>query len=187
MTKSSSLSNKNDYTKEPENHLDPVEYKWFAIYTNYKREKTVKKDLDAKGIINFLPIQTVIRHYASKKKKVDLPLISCYLFVKITKGEYVPVLETDNVIKFVRFAKNLISIPEEEINTLKKIIGEGIPVEASKLEMTQGDAVEITGGNLTGLKGTLVGEHGEKELIVELETMGYSLRMQVDATLLKKV
>ena len=78
---SNNHSNHNDYTKEPENHLNVNEAKWFAIYTNYKREKTVKKDLDAKGITAFLPIQKVIRNYASKRKTVELPLISCYLLV----------------------------------------------------------------------------------------------------------
>lgn len=184
---SNSYSNHNDYTKEPENHLDVNDSKWFAIYTNYKREKTVKKDLDAKGIDCFLPIQKVIRNYASKRKTVELPLISCYLFVKIKKSEYVPVLETENVVKFVRFSKNLISIPEQEINILKQIIGEGIPIVAERTNMSKGDLVKIIGGNLTGLQGVLVEEHGEKEMIIDLERMGYSLRMQIDAKLLSKV
>jgi len=186
-TQYSSSVNKNDYTKEPENHLNLNEPKWFAIYTKYKREKTVQRDLNLKGIETFLPIQKVVRVYTRKRKVVELPLISCYIFVKITKPEYVPVLETDDVVKFVRFSKNLISIPEEEIKLLRQIIGEGIPVTAEKIGFQKGDAVEIIGGTLLGLKGTLVEEHGEKEMVIDLETMGYSLRMQVDAKLLRKV
>lgn len=186
-TQFSSNSNKNDYTREPENHLDTKEPKWFAVYTKYKREKTVQRDLNQKGITTFLPIQKVVRVYTRKRKVVELPLISCYLFVQITKPEYVPVLETDDVVKFVRFSKNLISIPEEEIKLLKQIIGEGIPLTAEKIGLQKGDAVEITGGTLIGLKGILIEEHGEKEMVVDLETMGYSLRMQVDSKLLRKV
>jgi len=144
-------------------------------------------DLDAKGITCFLPIQQVIRNYKSRRKTVDLPLISCYLFVRIKKSEYVSVLETDNVVKFIRFSKNLISIPEQEINLLKQIIGEGIPLVAEKTGMNKGDLVKIIGGNLTGLQGVLVEVHGEKEMIIDLERMGYSLRMQIDAKLLSKV
>jgi len=182
-----STVNKNDYTKEPEIHLHPTEERWFAIYTRYKREKIVHKELTAKGIESYLPLQTVIRHYTRKRKKVELPLISCYLFVKITKPSYVPVLEVEDVVKFVRFSKNMIAIPEKEIQLLKQIMGEGIPIVAEKKAFRKGDQVEIIGGNLTGLKGILVGEHGEKEVIIDLDTMGYSLRMQVDAKLLKKI
>ncbi len=179
--------NKNDYTKEPEVHLHATEPRWFAIYTKYKREKLIHKELQRKGIESYLPIQTVIRHYTRKRKKVELPLISCYLFVKITKPEYVPVLEIDDVVKFVRFSKNLLAIPEKEINLLKIIVGEGLPLVAEKKALRQGDTVEVIGGNLTGLQGILVEEHGEKEMIIDLDTMGYSLRMQIDAKLLKKV
>ncbi len=179
--------NKNDYTKEPEVHLHATEPRWFAIYTKYKREKLIHKELQRKGIESYLPIQTVIRNYTSKRKKVELPLISCYLFVKITKPEYVPVLETDDVVKFVRFSKNLLAIPEKEINLLKLIVGEGLPIVAEKIALRKGDTVEVTGGNLTGLKGILVEEHGEKEMVIDLDRMGYSLRMQIDAKLLKKV
>ena len=81
----------------------------------------------------------------------------------------------------------MIAIPEKEIQLLKQIMGEGIPIVAEKKAFRKGDQVEIMGGNLTGLKGILVGEHGEKEMIIDLDTMGYSLRMQIDAKLLKKV
>ena len=182
----SSNINKNDYTKAPEVHLHATEPRWFAIYTKYKREKIVHRELNAKGIESYLPLQTVIRNYTRKRKKLELPLISCYLFVKITKSEYVPVLETDDVVKFVRFSKNMISVKEEEIQLLKQIVGEGIPISAEKYTLREGDIVEVISGNLTGLKGVLVEEHGEKEMIVDLESMNYSLRLQIDAKLLRK-
>ena len=172
----------------PENHLDVNEAKWFAVYTKYKREKVILRDLERQGIQAYLPIQQIIRIYASKKKKVQLPLISCYIFVKITKSEYLQVLQTDNVVNFVRIAKNLISIPEREIEIMRKIVGEGIPVVAEPSSaFNKGDQVEIVGGNLTGLQGTLVDNHGGKEVIIDLETMGYSLRMTLETKFLRKV
>ncbi len=177
----------NETLKKAINHLDENVAKWFAVYTKYKREKVIKKELEHKGIIVYLPIQKLIRVYASKRKKVEIPLISCYLFVKITKSEYLPVLQTDNVVKFVRIAKNLISIPEREIEIMKRVVGEGIPVTAEPSSFHEGDEVEIMGGNLTGLRGILVEKHGEKEMVIDLETMGYSLRMTLDARLLKRV
>lgn len=173
--------------KVPENHLDEEISKWFAVYTKYKREKVILRDLKQKGIHAYLPIQKLTRVYASKRKVVELPLISCYIFVKITKPEYVQVLQTESVVNFVRIAKNLISIPEREIEIMKHIVGEGIPVIAEPSGFHSGDKVEIVGGNLTGIKGTLIESHGTKEVIVELESMGYSLRMTLDMKLIKKL
>jgi len=175
-------------TQTAENHLDAEIAKWFAVYTKYKREKVILKDLNRQGVEAYLPIQKITRVYASKRKTVELPLISCYIFVKITKSEYLRVLQTDNVVNFVRIAKNLISIPEREMEIMRQIVGEGIPVTAEpSSRLNKGDQVEIIGGNLTGLMGTLVDNHGEKEVIIDLESMGYSLRMTLDAKFLRKV
>lgn len=173
--------------EKPENHLDAEVSKWFAVYTKYKREKVIRKDLEYQGIEVYLPIQKLTRVYASKRKVVELPLISCYVFVKITKPEYLKVLQTENVVNFVRIAKNLISIPEKEIEIMKQIVGEGIPLVAEPKGLHRGDNVEIIGGNLTGLKGILVENHGDKEVIIDLESMGYSLRMTLDTKLLRKL
>lgn len=173
--------------EENENHLHQTEPRWFAVYTRFKSEKVVKRLLDAKNIESFLPLQSVTRRYTRKIKTYDIPLISCYIFVKIVKSEYVPVLETENVVKFIRFAKNLLSIPEAEINILRRIIGEQVEVEAEQGLLHEGDLVEVVGGKLTGLRGRLVERQGKKQMVVELETVGYSLKMNIDASLLRKI
>jgi transcription antitermination factor NusG len=173
--------------KEYESHLDAAEPRWFAVYTRYKSEKVVKRLLDTKNIENYLPLQTVTRRYTRKIKTHEIPLISCYIFVKITADQYVPVLETENVVKFLRFARNLLSIPEEEINILKRVTGEDIEVEAEQGLLNEGDEVEVIGGKLTGLRGRLVEKQGKKHMVVELQTVGYSLKMNIDASLLRRV
>ena len=156
------------------------------MYTRFKREKLVARQLDEKGITAYLPLQHFTRHYTRKKKQVSLPLISCYLFAKITQSEYVRVLETNDVVKFVQFSRNLISIPEQEIQLLKRICGEQIELEVEPSQYHVGDKVEIIGGNLTGLQGTLL-RTGKKNFLVELVHIGYSLRMEVDPNILQKV
>ncbi|MCR9054232.1 UpxY family transcription antiterminator [Phaeodactylibacter xiamenensis] len=176
--------------QQPENHLSNIESRWFAIYTNYKREKMVAGRLKKKGIEHFLPLQKVTRKYTRKVKHLELPLINCYLFVKIKKSEYIRVVETQDVLNFVRLSKNLISIPETEIDVLRLVVGENIEVEAQEsrsLSLCNGDEVEILGGSLTGMKGILLNQKNEKNFVIELENMGYSLIMDIDPSLLRKI
>ncbi len=167
-------------------HLDSKEARWFAVYTKYKREKLVRQMLERKGIEVYLPINKVTRRWTRKVKKVELPLISCYVFVKILKSEYIKVLETENVLSFVRFSKNLLSIPEKEIELMKRITGEIEGVEVTTSMLNIGDDVEIIAGNLTGLKGKLIKTEGNKKFVVELISIGYSLQMEIDPKLLRK-
>lgn len=168
-------------------HLDVHEARWFAVYTRYKREKLIRKRLADKGIETYLPLQQFVRHYTRKVKVVDLPLINCYLFVKITKQQYIQVLETADVLHFVRPAKELIAIPETEIDILKRVVGESIAMEVDRSGFQSGDEVEIIGGNLTGIKGILLESSSKHNFLIELNQIGYSLQMQVDPTLLKRV
>lgn len=170
-----------------ENHLDQQDAKWFAVYTKYKREKLVVKTLQEKGIHAYVPIQKVTRHYTRKINRVELPLINCYIFTKITKPEYVPVLETQDVIQFVKFSKNLIAIPEREIDLMKRITGENIALEVDQNTNYQvGDEVEIIAGNLTGLRGKLL-RTGKKNFLVNLQNIGFSLRMEINPKFLQKI
>ncbi len=163
------------------------EARWFAVYTKYKREKQVCKQLKSKGIECYLPLQEHTRHYTRKVVKVELPLISCYLFVKITKSEYVPTLEVPDVVKFVRFSRNLIAIPEEEINLIRRVVGEMTDIEVEPSSFQIGDLVEIIGGNLTGLQGKLLDQPGKNNFLLELNSLGYQMRMQVDPKLLRRI
>lgn len=170
-----------------ENHLHEEEARWFAVYTQYKREKLVQKSLAKQGINAYLPLRKFTRHYTRKTKTVELPLISCYVFVKIVKSEYIKVLQTEYVLEFVKFSRNLIAIPELEMDIMRRVIGESQLLDVQKHIYNIGDKVEIIGGELTGLKGTLTEVEGQKRMIIALENLGYALHIQVAPELLHKV
>ncbi|MFM8362300.1 MAG: UpxY family transcription antiterminator [Haliscomenobacter sp.] len=175
--------------KEPVNQLHESELRWFAVYTRYKREKMVRKRLLSNDIEIYLPLQQVTRYYTRKLRRTELPLISCYIFVKITRKGYIPVLEDPDVLYFVRQKSDLIAVPEREINILKAVTGEGIPVEVlpSTGGPQVGDLVEITQGRLYGIQGTLVEQKNSRFVVVELERLGFALRMQVELDKIRKV
>lgn len=170
----------------PENHLHATEARWFAVRTGFRKEKIVHKRLSSKGIISYLPLYKVIRRYERKVKHLELPLINSYLFVKITKADYVRVLETEQVHTFVHFNRNLIAIPEAEIDTIHRVLGEDTEITVVEEGYRKGDFVEVIGGRLTGLNGELIDGDGKKRLIIRLENIGVGLEVEVDAKYLHK-
>lgn len=179
--------NKTISTPKIENHLQDDEPRWFAVRVQFKREKVVNQRLTESGIQAYLPMQQVVRTYASKTKRLKVPLINGYIFVFITRRDYTPVLADPNVINFVRFNRNLVSIPEHEIELLKRIVGEYPEVNISPLSFSVGEEVEILSGNLTGIRGKLVKKHNRHTFVVSLESLGHELHLQLDASLLCKV
>ncbi len=186
MTKSSNTAQKAP-AQEFEDHLHPTEARWFAVYTGYKHEKKVVELLTQKGIIAYVPLHRVTRRYTRKVKHIELPLINCYVFVQIAKPDYVPVLETPFVLRFLKIKRNLLAIPEQEIDLLRRIVGEVKDVEVETSALHEGDEVEVISGQLTGLRGTLVEKRGQHKLIIALQTLGYDLMMEVNPAILRKL
>lgn len=160
--------------------------RWYAIYTRSKSEKVAFRALTAAGIHSYLPLMKKVRLYNRKRKEVELPLISCYVFVKIDESDYVKVLQSPNVIDFVRFSSEMISIPEEEIDMMRRILGEGWEVSVQKDSFSEGDHVEVASGNLTGMKGYIVGNSDNRQLLVNFKHLGLGLQISISRDLLVK-
>ena len=173
--------------KAPENHLDAAEPRWFAIRTRFKSEKLAFKQLKLKGIDAYLPIRNMTRRYNKKIRHIEMPLINSFVFVKIVKKEYVPVLETEYVAGFLKFGQNLLAIPEAQIDLIKRLLGEKIEVCVEEKGLQKGDWVEVTAGPLLGLRGQLVTVQGKERVLVELINSGYSLQIGIDNQLLRKL
>ena len=171
-----------------ESHLSEDQPRWFAIRTRYKSEKLAYKQLISRQIDAYLPIRHLIRRYGRKKREVDLPLINNFVFVKIVKKDYLTVLQTEYVNGFLKLGHNLLSIPEEQIELIRRLLGENIDLEVVENRILEkGDWVEITSGPLLGMRGKLVQVKGKEKVLVELINSGYSLEISIDNQLVKRV
>ena len=171
-----------------ESHLSEDQPRWFAIRTRYKSEKLAYKQLINRQIDAYLPIRHLIRRYGRKKREVDLPLINNFVFVKIVKKDYLTVLQTEYVNGFLKLGHNLLSIPEEQIELIRRLLGENIDLEVVENRILEkGDWVEITSGPLLGMRGKLVQVKGKEKVLVELINSGYSLEISIDNQLVKRV
>lgn len=168
------------------NHLLDHKDRWFAIKTKYKAEKQIVQQLRQKDVKAYVPLVNRQKRYGKKVKSYQVPLIYNYVFVCINKSKYVTVLEQQYVFEFVKQGKHLISIPEFEMDLLKKIVGDEYKAVLSDQGLSIGDLVEVIGGNLTGISGTLIANSGKHNMLVELENIGYQFQIEIDTKLLVK-
>ncbi|MBP9197013.1 MAG: UpxY family transcription antiterminator [Saprospiraceae bacterium] len=170
------------------NQLSPTETRWFAVYTKYKCEKYVADQLSKKNIEAYVPIISKTRRYSRKIKHYQIPLINCYVFVCISKANYIPTLETEYVMKFLKQGKDLLCIPPLEIDTLKRVAGDVEEIYAIENNIFQaGEEVEVISGHLTGMRGKIISRSGKRNFVIELNTIGYQLSIQVDLNLLRPI
>ena len=169
-------------------HQNKPQKLWYAIKTKFKTEKFVVDQLTKKGVEAYIPLIHVTKRYSKKIKKLKLPLINNYAFVKISKPERLSVLQTEYVYNFVGSKGIMESIPDHEISLLKQIVGEFEEhVNVSSIEWQIGENVEIISGSLTGIRGKLVEKAGKNNFVVELTSIGIELQMEIEIKLLKKI
>jgi transcription antitermination factor NusG len=168
------------------NQISETEARWFAVYTKFKCEKFVAQHLAKKQIEAYVPLIAKTKRYARKIKHYEVPLINCYVFVHITKKEYVPTLETEYVMKFLRQGKDLLAIPQSEIDLMRRVAGDIEEIYSiEKSEYVPGEKVEVISGYLSGLKGRIISKTGKRSFVVDLETLGYQLQIRIDQTYLR--
>jgi transcription antitermination factor NusG len=163
------------------------EARWFAIRTPYKREKSTLKELKLNQIECYLPVVPVVKKYNRSIKTYELPLINNYVFVKIRRSEYITVLGLRDVLGFLKFEGALIAIPEEEISLLRRIVGMNENLSMVERKPRIGRTVEIIAGKLTGVKGVVADVLGKKTILVDLETLGWTLQIEVHPKYLRTV
>jgi transcriptional antiterminator RfaH len=163
------------------------ENKWYALYTNPRAEKQVFARLTEAGIETFLPLQKTYRIWSDRKKLVEKPLLSSYIFVK-TKSKYFPdVYKTQGVVKFVTFEGRPASIPQKQIDNLRLLINSDEDIEVSSEKFAKGDNVEVVNGSLVGLTGELIKIGSKNRVVVRIDRLDQNLILKIPKTFLKKI
>lgn len=158
------------------------EKQWHVIYTRSRAEKRVQTELTIKDIENFLPMQKRLRQWKDRKKWVEMPLMSGYCFVNITRKEYDVVLQTNNVVGYVRFDGKAAIIPEPQIDSLKQMLKQyDFEVNITSENFVPGKLVEIIEGPMIGLRGELVKAQGKNKFIIRFNQINSVVSVEIPA------
>ncbi|HEY0895600.1 MAG TPA: UpxY family transcription antiterminator [Sphingobacteriaceae bacterium] len=161
------------------NEMSTDQYKWYPVYTNPRAEKKAHQQLLQKGIESYLPLTRTLKQWSDRKKWVEEPLISSYIFVHITARELEQVLMTPGICRFIYFSGKIASMPESQITNLKLLLATDSQLEISARHFQKGEQVLIKAGPLQGLQGELVEFQSSKRLLLRIDHIGQSVLIQV--------
>jgi len=144
-----------------------------ALYTKPRWEKKVDRILLQKGLNSWCPVQKTERQWSDRKKIVEVPLFTSYVFVNITPEERLNVLQTDGVLNFVHYLGKPAVIRDEEIALIKSYLqeDEAIVTVQSAQSFRENDKVVISQGVFMDNSGTII-RSSNKKVYVRLESLG---------------
>lgn len=152
---------------------------WYAVYTKPRWEKKVAELLTKKNIENYCPLNRVRKQWADRKKTVDEPLFTSYVFVRVTEHEQIKLRNTDGVINLVYWIGKPAIIKNEEIEIIKEFLSEHQQVSLEKISVKVNDLVQVIGGALMNYEGK-VASVMTKTVKVLLPSLGYMIVAEVE-------
>jgi transcriptional antiterminator RfaH len=160
--------------------------KWFVIRTNPRAEKQVSQRLLDIGIEHYLPLYRQIRQWKDRKKYVEVPLFSSYIFVRTTEKAKNEVFKVGGVVKYLFVSGQIAVVTEKEIGYLKIFCTlDDVKIEEQNFE--NGDEVEIISGELIGLRGQFIESVTEQKLKINISSLGCFATINIDKKQVQKV
>jgi transcriptional antiterminator RfaH len=132
-------------------------------------KKKVAERLEKADINVYCPLQTTLKQWSDRKKKVKVPIFPSYVFVHVNEKERQIVLQDPGVLNFVYWQGKPAIIKNEEIEIIRECL-EGNTNEAEVV----GDEITITQGILSGTKGKIKEIQGNK-IILTIESIGITV------------
>src|SRR2546427_11792697 len=128
---------------------------WIAVQVRCGFEKTVSEGLEHRGYEHFFPSYKQRRSRGSQTEEVQRPLFPGYVFCRYIRVPRYRILATPAVIRLVGAGNTLISIPDVEIEAIRRVVNSGLYSEPWK-SLQVGQAVTVNPGALAGGQGSFV-------------------------------
>jgi len=150
---------------------------WYALQTRSRHEKLVRDRLAGRGIEQLLPLSRRLSQWSDRKTWIDAPLFSGFCFARFSLHDQLAVLTTPGVVRIVG-CNGPEAIPDEEMISLQKLAVSKLNCEPHQY-CEEGMLVEVIGGPLAGVRGTLIRKAGRDHVVVRVRLIHQSASVQV--------
>lgn len=149
---------------------------WYALYTEPRHEKKVAARLQQLRIEMYCPLIIQVRQWSDRKKKVEVPLLPSYVFVKLEANQREQVFQVSGVVRYLYWLGEPAIIRDEEILLMQKWL-QGAVTSFEVKGIAKGDPYEISSGPFTGQKG-IVDKVTTNQITLVLEQLGVKIILQ---------
>lgn len=147
---------------------------WFVVYTRPRWEKKVVSSLNRLEIENYCPLNKLDRQWSDRKKKVDMPLFTSYVFVRVNEQDKWRAKDVEGVLNYVYWLGKPAVIPNHEIELIKQFLSEHQSVNVGPLDLKINDQVKIISGPFIDQNAAVIGING-KNVKLQIPSLRLSL------------
>lgn len=166
------------------------EVTWWVIKSKSKAEKKLAQLMNESGWEACCPTYTTVRQWSDRKKKVELPLISCVVFIKANDRPVQDIYQYPNVVSVLREYGKPAIVRDRELQNLLILCGQwedDLIAQENFDQYEPGDFVEVTTGKFQGLKGEMIKIQGRHKLFLSIESLKMSFSVVLPKSQVKLI
>jgi transcriptional antiterminator RfaH len=149
---------------------------WFILYTKPQQELKVAERLDKLSLETYCPYMEEVRQWSDRKKKILVPLLKSYVFVRLLEKERSIVFDVPGVVRYLYWLGKPAVASDHEITILKESLS--LPYLNIKIEdFTRGKQIVIPSGPFKESVGTIT-KVSPKYVTVALEQLGFLVTLK---------
>lgn len=155
---------------------------WHVLYVKSRQEKKVYNLLLENKLEAFLPLITTVRKWSDRKKKIEVPFFSSYVFVKINSPmDFYSALNINGVVSYIRFSNEYAIVKESEIMNLKLLVGNEDVTEIKNTfyQPKIGEISKIRFGPLTGLECEVLKIRNAHTILVRVNSLKQNITANI--------
>ena len=143
---------------------------WYVLHTKPRHEKKVEKDLLDIGINAYCPTRTEYRVWSDRKKKIEKPVLSSMVLVRIGEKELNKVFYSKSVLRYMFWLGKRSIVRDFEVKILKQNLSKN-NIKDPKV----GSTIGITSfGDRLGT----IDKVSKNKIWVSLKDLGYKLMLE---------
>lgn len=150
---------------------------WYVVYTKPKWEKKVAEKLVDVGIECYCPLITQIKQWSDRKKAVEVPLFSSYVFVQLEDGNRNVVFQISGVVRYLFWLGKPAIVKDGEIEIIKTSLSAPNISDISVTSIQVGDRIKLETGAFSN-QDAIVQEISNTYYTLVLESLGCVLKIK---------
>ena len=150
---------------------------WYVVYTKPKWEKKVAEKLAEVGIECYCPLITQIKQWSDRKKAVEVPLFTSYVFVQLEDSYRNSVFQISGVVRYLFWLGKPAIVKDGEIEIIKTSLSAPNISDISVTSIQVGDRIKLETGAFSN-QDAIVQEISNTYYTLVLESLGCVLKIK---------
>lgn len=152
---------------------------WYAIRTRGRHERKVRRELEQRGFVAFLPTAMRWSRWKDRTKRIEEPLFAGYCFAQLTRPAHARVvLNIPGAVQIVGGPQGPEPIDDSEIDAIRRIVEGVLPFDPHPF-LAAGMEVTVVRGPLAGLRGILLRKDRATRLVISVALIRQAAAVEI--------